>query len=186
MKLFLKITGGIVVLAIVLFIILAAIGSHRRHAAISDDRYTQIAKGGFWIALSHLASASGPVDACIAAIPNIGFFVVMNKAGDPEVQVSDRYWSLPPNAAGSVKIAVNGNNYDLPFSGETSNATTASLSPIQFLTLMGDLQGSSSMNISAGSSPAMGMDLTGGGPVLKAFLSCVTSLTATNAGPANQ
>ncbi len=160
--------------ALVLGTALVALGVR---PALADGQIKELAKEGYWVAASHAPSANSPADICIAVIPAVGFYILSGKGGAAELRVSNSSWSLPANITGAIKLAVNGNSYSVPFSSTTANSVEALLTPVQFIMIVGDLEASSSMDLTVGSVPTDTVPLDGGKTVLTAFMSCNGSLT---------
>jgi len=159
-------------ICILLAMIIALLGCP---PAMADGGFTQLAKENYWVALSHSSSATAPVDACIAGEPalgDFGFYLLTNAAGGAIIKISNESWSLTPNVTGTIKLAVNGNNYALPITSNTADAINAQLTPIQFIMIVGDLEASTSMTLTVANLPTDTEPLDGSKDVLAAFMKC--------------
>lgn len=142
-------------------------------AYAQDDNEQVIAQQGDWVAGSYSPSPTSPPTVCIGtsdSSPSLGFRADDQRNIDIRMQDSD--WSLPANAAGNIKISVNGHSYAYPGSAMSASVIDASITQDQLTALVGDMEIASSMQVTVGSSASTTVPLDGSQVVLTAFMTC--------------
>lgn len=154
--------------------------------AQADEQLTPLAAEGEWAAVSHSDSITDPPDVCMALDASKGFGIRVDNTGDLEFRLANPSWSLPSDVTGSLAFAVNGHNYSIDITGNTSNAVSASVTQDQLIPIITDMEKATSMSVKAGSASQIQIPLDGTTAVLTAFLTCAGIQTPTpNTGGAN-
>jgi hypothetical protein len=151
--------------------------------ALADESMVPLAEGGNWIAFEHKNSMVDAPDMCGAT--SLDHLMLRSDNNDIEVRYANDSWSLPNGVSGAIDLKVNGNDYNLPIGYNTNTVVSSIITQDQLEKLAGDMNKSSTLSLTAGSSPTVAISLSGSNAAITAFLTCSGFSQPGNTGGAN-
>jgi len=139
--------------------------------AFAGEQTTPLAASGDWIAFAHSTSLTDPPDLCLAIEPAQGFAIRADDT-DIEIRLVNDKWSLPANIAGTLVADIDGHDYPLDISSNSSNMVAAIISKKTLQSMIAVMDKAASMTVTPGKGAPVVISLNGSNKVTTAFLTC--------------